>query len=322
MMGFPIHRMRRLRKNETLRTMVRENCISVSNLIYPLFVVHGRGIKDEIKSMSGNYHFSVDRLDDEIDQISALGITAVLLFGVPQKKDSKGSEAYDPDGIVQRAVRQIKNRNPDIIVITDVCLCEYTEHGHCGIMEHGYLVNDPSLELISQVALSHAEAGADIVAPAAMLDGQIKAIRSILDNNSFFETAIMAYSAKYASKLYEIFFRDGTGGVLAYGDKRSHQMDYSNSDEAIREIALDIEEGADIIMVKPALFYLDIVYRAKQEFKMPLAVYNVSGEYAMVNSISYLIEKKMLCKEIMTSFRRAGADLIITYHAKEFAGLL
>ncbi|NLE00624.1 MAG: porphobilinogen synthase [Fibrobacter sp.] len=323
-MGFPVQRMRRLRKNEAIRTLVRENSVSVSNLICPFFVVDGQNTREEIRTMPGNYRMSIDVLLKEIEDIRTLGINAVLLFGIPVKKDLMGTDAYSSDGIVQRAVAKIKDRYPDLIVITDVCLCEYTEHGHCGVMQKGYLLNDESLELIAKVALSHAQAGSDMVAPAAMLDGQIRAIRTILDNNNFHETAIMAYSAKYASKLYDLFFRDGTGGVLAYGDKRTHQMDCSNSDEAMREIALDIEEGADIIMVKPSLFYLDIVYRAKTEFKMPLAVYNVSGEFAMVNALypHNNVDKDELCREIMTSFRRAGADMIITYHAREFAKLL
>jgi porphobilinogen synthase len=274
--------------------------------------------------MPGNYRFSIDKLPDEMKQIRELGIPAVLLFGIPHQKDPLAAEAYAQDGIVQQAVREIKNCSPDTIVITDVCLCEYTEHGHCGIIENGYLVNDKSLELVARVALSHALAGADIVAPAAMLDGQIVAIRTILDQHGFFETAIMAYSVKYASKLYDLFFTHGTGGGVTFGDKKSHQMDYSNSDEAIREIALDIDEGADIIMVKPGLFYLDIVYRAKSEFHMPLAVYNVSGEFAMVKAAAreQFVDENLISREIMTAFRRAGADIIITYHAKEIAQYL
>jgi len=320
-MGFPVQRLRRLRRNETIRSMVRENSLSVNNLIYPLFVVHGKGIRREIGALPGSYHFSVDMLGEEIREVSKLGIPAVLLFGIPDSKDPLASEAYASDGIVQRAIQEIKNINPEIVVITDVCLCEYTEHGHCGIIENGYLVNDKSLELIEKVTLSHALAGSDMVAPAAMLDGQIKTMRTVLDKNGFSETAIMAYSVKYASKLYDIFFKHGTGGVLAFGDKKTHQMDYANSDEAMREIAFDLEEGADIVMVKPALFYLDIVYRVANEFKVPLAVYNVSGEYAIIKQAvkDGQVDEKEIQKEIMTAFRRAGADLIITYHAKEIA---
>lgn len=320
-MAFPIHRLRRLRRNEAIRRMVRESSLSPDNLIYPLFVVHGKNIRNEIGTIPGNYHLSIDKLQDEIDEIQNLGIPAVLLFGIPERKDQYASEAYASDGIVQQAIQEIKNKNAEMIVISDVCLCEYTEHGHCGIIENGYLVNDASLELIGRVTTSHAEAGADIVAPAAMLDGQIKTMRTALDQSGHTDTAIMAYSAKYASKLYELFFKDGTGGVLAFGDKKSHQMDFANSDEAMREIALDIEEGADIVMVKPALFYLDIIYRAKKEFNIPLAVYNVSGEYALVKSAAAMnqIHESSIRNEIMTAFRRAGADIIITYHAKEIA---
>jgi len=320
-MSFPVQRPRRLRKNETIRSMVRETRFSPQSLIYPLFVVHGRGVKEEIKGIPGNFRFSIDLLIDEVIEAKELGIPAVLIFGVPSRKDSRGSEAYAEDGIVQMAVREIKEKVPEMVVITDVCLCEYTEHGHCGIVENGYLVNDASLELIAATAFSHAKAGADIVAPAAMLDGQIGAMRNALDRNGMENTAIMAYSAKYASGLYDLFFKHGTGGVLAFGDKRTHQMDFWNTDEAMREIALDIEEGADIIMVKPALFYLDIVFRAKEKFQMPLAVYNVSGEYAMIKAASELerIDETSIRNEIMAAFRRAGADLIISYHAKEIA---
>lgn len=320
-MSYPVQRMRRLRKTETIRRMVRETSLSPSNLIYPMFVVSGKGIREEIKSLPGNYHVSPDMIVSEISEIKKLGISAVLLFGVPEKKDSLASQAYSDDGVVQQAVREIKDADTGVAVITDVCLCEYTDHGHCGIIKNGQLLNDESLELLSRVALSHARAGADMVAPAAMLDGQIKTIRTTLDQNGFPDTAIMAYSVKYASILYEMFFKEGVKTVLKFGDKSTHQMDFSNSDEAMREILLDIEEGADIIMVKPALFYLDIVYRAKKEFKMPLAVYNVSGEFAMVKSMAKMgyVDETRLCREIFVSLRRAGADMIITYYAKEMA---
>jgi porphobilinogen synthase len=320
-MSFPVHRMRRLRRNEAIRKMVRECSVGVGNLIYPLFAVHGHGVRNEIKGIPGNYHCSVDTIVSEAKEVAALGIPAVLLFGIPQKKDPLASEAYADDGIVQRAVMEIKEHVPGLIVITDVCLCEYTEHGHCGIVKDMYLDNDSSLELIGKVTASHAKAGADMVAPAAMLDGQIKTMRTALDHSGFEQVSIMAYSAKYASKLYDLFFKHGTGGILAFGDKKTHQMDYANSDEALREIALDIDEGADIIMVKPGLMYLDIVYRAKNEFKLPLAVYNVSGEYAMIKAAARenQIDENEMRLELMTAFRRAGADLIITYHAKELA---
>jgi len=320
-MGFPTQRLRRLRKNENIRRMVRECILTVNDLIYPMFVVHGRGIKEEIDALPGNYHLSVDRLIEEAKDVRDLGIPAVILFGLPDKKDDMASKAYAPNGIVQQAIRALKTKVPDIIIISDVCLCEYTSHGHCGVIKDGYLQNDASLELLKKVTLSHAEAGVDVVAPAAMLDGQIRAMRETLDANGYTEVCIMGYSSKYASKLYDPFFKSGTQSTLAFGDKKSHQMDYANSNEAMREIALDIEEGADIIMVKPGMFYLDIVYRAKQQFGMPLAVYNVSGEYTMVKSAAQLgrIDESSIVMELLTSFKRAGADLILTYFAKEIA---
>jgi porphobilinogen synthase len=298
--------------------MVKENTFSKENLIFPLFVVHGNNIRKEIPNLVNNYHVSIDRLPSEIESLSKSGINKILLFGVPEKKDLLGTEAYSENGIVQQAVKKIKQSNDTLMVITDVCLCEYTEHGHCGIIKNNYLMNDESVELISKTALSHAEAGSDMVAPSAMLDGQIGAIRSILDSNDFSNTPIMAYSAKYASILYANFFKYGTGNEVRFGDKKTHQMDYANGNEALREIALDIEEGADIIMVKPAMMYLDIVYRAKSQFNIPLAVYNVSGEFEMVEKISDDL-KWSLKLEMMTAFKRAGADMIITYHAREIA---
>lgn len=323
-MGFPVQRLRRLRKNETIRRMVRETSVSVNDFILPLFVVHGKRVKSEIKSLPGNFHLSIDMLIEEAKQVRDLGIPAILLFGLPEKKDAAASEAFAPDGIVQQAVRAVKKEVPGLMVITDVCLCEYTDHGHCGIIKDGYVQNDATLELIAKTALSHAQAGADIVAPAAMMDGQIRAMRSILDEHKLFEVIIMGYSAKFSSRLYDPFFKHGTKSPVAFGDKKSHQMDYANSDEAMREIALDIEEGADIVMVKPALFYLDVVYRAKQEFKMPLAVYNVSGEYTMIKSAAELgrLDEKTVMMEIFTAFKRAGADLIISYYAKDAAVML
>ena len=320
-MGFPTQRLRRLRRNENIRRMVGECTLTVNDLIFPMFVIHGRGIKEEIKELPGNYHLSVDRLIEEAKNVRDLGIPAVILFGLPDKKDDMASEAYAPNGIVLQAIRALKTKVPDIIIISDVCLCEYTSHGHCGVIKDGYLQNDESLELLKKVTLSHAEAGVDVVAPAAMLDGQIRAMRETLDANGYIGVCIMGYSSKYASKLYDPFFKSGTQSTLAFGDKKSHQMDYANSDEAMREIALDIEEGVDIIMVKPGMFYLDIVYRAKQQFGMPLAVYNVSGEYTMVKSAAQLgrIDESSIVMELLTSFKRAGADLILTYFAKEIA---
>lgn len=317
-MTYPVVRMRRLRKNQIVRNMVRENSFNIENFIYPIFVVHGNGIRNEIPNMNDNFHLSLDKVEKEIEGLRLSGINKILLFGVPEKKDSLGTEAYSENGIVQQAVRKIKGSFDDIMVITDVCLCEYTEHGHCGIIKNNYLVNDESVELISKTALSHAEAGSDMVAPSAMLDGQIKAIRTTLDESGFSDLPIMAYSAKYASTLYANFFKYGTGNTVQFGDKKTHQMDFANGNEALREIALDIEEGADIIMVKPAMMYLDIVYRAKSEFNIPLAVYNVSGEFEMVENISRDLRWDLKI-ELMTAFKRAGADMIISYHAKEIA---
>lgn len=323
-MGFPVQRMRRLRRNESLRGLVREKRLSAADFILPLFVVPGSGIRREIPSMPGNYKLSIDLLIEEVAVIRNLGIPAVLLFGVPDHKDDCATGAFDSDGIVQQAVRALKSQTPEMLVITDVCACEYTPSGHCGILRDGYLDNDASLELIARITVSHALAGADMVAPAAMLDGQIGTMRRALDEAGYSNLPIMAYSAKYASKLYDPFFKEGTESVLAFGDKRTHQMDVANSDEAMREIALDIEEGADIVMVKPALFYLDVVYRAKQRFQMPLAVYDVSGEYAMIDAAAQMgrLNKDAIMFEALTCMKRAGADLIITYFAKRAAELL
>jgi porphobilinogen synthase len=318
-MGFPANRLRRLRQNEHFRRLVRETSIEVDDLVWPLFVVPGEGVREEIGSLPGNYHLSIDCLVEEAKRASDLGIPAILLFGVPEagEKNRLASGAYSPNGIVQKAVRALKARVPDMLVITDVCLCEYTPHGHCGILENGYLVNDASLELLAKTAVSHAEAGSDMVAPAAMLDGQIRTLRQALDLRGFQNLPIMAYAAKFASKLYDPFFKEGTQSALSQGDKKSHQMSFQNSDEAMREIALDVEEGADIIMVKPGLFYLDIVYRAKQEFQMPVATYNVSGEYAMIDAGARLgrVDKCAIVFEALSCFKRAGADIIITYFA-------
>lgn len=323
-MGFPTQRLRRLRQNEKFRRLVRENSLSIGDLILPLFVVPGQGIKHEISSIPGSYHLSIDKLIEEAKELRDLGIPAILLFGVPdpKEKDLKATGAYAPHGIVQDAVRALKKDVPELLVVTDVCLCEYTPHSHCGILdENGYLLNDASKEVLAKTALSHVEAGSDMVAPAAMLDGQIRALREILDGAGFINTPLMAYSAKYASKLYDPFFKEGTQSALSHGDKKTHQMDSSNSNEAMREIALDIEEGADIVMVKPALYYLDIVYRAKTEFQMPLAVYSVSGEYAMIDAAARIgrLDKKLIMMEALTSMKRAGADIIITYFAKDVA---
>ena len=280
-MAYPMNRMRRLRRSETLRRMVREVTVSVDNLICPLFVTSGLDVKLQVSSMPGVFHYSVDALVKEARELIELGIPAVLLFGLSSTKDERGSEAYSHDGIVQRAIRALKKAVPELVVITDVCLCEYTSHGHCGIIRDGDVVNDETLDLIARSALSHAQAGADIVAPSDMMDGRVLAIRELLDDNGYVETPIMAYSAKFASAFYGPF-REAAESTPQFGDRRSYQMDPANGDEAMREVFLDIEEGADIIMVKPAQTYLDLVYRVKQETGYPVAAYHVSGEYSMI----------------------------------------
>lgn len=319
-MAFPISRMRRLRRSDALRRMVREIEVDAQDLIYPLFVAHGLDVKLQVPSMPGVFHFSVDALCKEAEEIARLGIPAVLLFGLPANKDERGSEAYATDGIVQRAVRALKKAVPELVVITDVCLCEYTSHGHCGIVRDGEIVNDETVELIARTALSHAEAGADIVAPSDMMDGRVTVIREALDESGFANVAIMSYAAKFASAFYGPF-RDAAGCAPQFGDRTSYQMDPPNRREAAREIAEDIDEGADIVMIKPALSYLDIISDARAAFDVPIAAYNVSGEYCMVKAAAendYLDERRIVV-EILTSIKRAGADLVISYHAKDFA---
>ncbi|HHY80195.1 MAG TPA: porphobilinogen synthase [Thermoanaerobacter sp.] len=315
-----VKRPRRLRMNSILREMIRETSLNVGDLIYPLFVVPGDNIKEEIDSMPGVYHFSIDLLVEEVKEVRDLGIPAILLFGVPSYKDELGSEAYSEEGIVQKAVREIKEKVPEIVVITDVCMCGYTTHGHCGIVENGQVLNDKTVDYIAKIALSHVEAGADIVAPSDMMDGRVAAIRKLLDSKGFVNTPIMAYSAKYASSFYGPF-REAAHSAPQFGDRKSYQMDYGNSNEALREIALDIEEGADIVMVKPALSYLDIIRRVKDNFNIPIAAYNVSGEYSMVKAAAKMgwIDEKSVVLEILTSIKRAGADIVITYFAKDVA---
>jgi len=322
-MGFPTVRMRRLRRNENLRKMVRETSLSPDNLIYPLFVKFGKGVKEEINSMPGNYHLSVDILSKECKEIKNLGIPAVILFGIPEKKDDAGSEAYNPNGIVQRAIKEIKSAISDLIVITDVCIDEYTSHGHCGVVRGNEILNDPTLELLSKMALTHVKAGADMVAPSDMMDGRVRAIRETLDDEGFQNTPIMAYSVKYASGYYGPF-REACDSAPRFGDRRSYQMDPANSREGLREANLDIEEGADIIMVKPALAYLDIIYMLKQEYDYPIAAYNVSGEYSMIKAGAKLgwIDGDRVMMETLLSIKRAGADMILTYFAKEAARIL
>ena len=322
-MQFPDYRPRRLRQNENFRRMIRETKLSVDNLIYPLFVVPGTKVKKPITSMPGNFQMSVDHIVREAARMKALGIPALLLFGIPEKKDEIASGALAKDGIIQRAIREIKDKVPDILVITDVCLCEYMSHGHCGMVEKGEVVNDLTLEVLAEQAVSHAKAGADMVAPSAMMDGQIGALREGLDEAGFDAVPIMAYSAKYASCFYGPF-REAAESAPSFGDRRSYQMDPANGDEAIREITLDVAEGADIIMVKPALPYLDVIRRAKEEFDLPLAAYNVSGEFAMVKAAAQMgwIDGERAMLESLTAIRRAGADMIITYFAPEAAQIL
>jgi len=317
-MAHPMFRPRRLREKSLLRKLVRETTLAVDDLVHPLFAVHGRGVREAIASMPGQFHLSIDEMVKDTKDIASMGIPAVLLFGLPSDKDPRGSEAYAEDGIVQQAVRAVKDVVPDLLVITDVCLCQYTSHGHCGVVEGGTIRNDATLELLSRVAISHAEAGADMVAPSDMMDGRIGTIREALDDSTFTDTPIMAYSAKYASTFYGPF-RDAAESTPQFGDRRSYQMDPANGTEAMREIALDLDEGADIVMVKPALAYLDIIRRVKEKFNVPVAAYNVSGEYSMVKAAAQKgwINEKAVMREILTGIRRAGADWIITYHAKD-----
>jgi porphobilinogen synthase len=303
--------------------MVRETALSIDDFVYPLFVTHGRGVREPIGSMPGQFRLSIDELLKEAKDAAGMGIPAILLFGLPAEKDPRASEAYAEDGVIQQAVRAVKDRVPDLLVITDVCLCEYTSHGHCGIVEDGTVRNDPTLELLARTAVSHAEAGADVVAPSDMMDGRVGAIREALDDAGCTETPIMAYSAKYASAFYGPF-REAADSTPQFGDRRGYQMDPANGVEAMREIALDIDEGADIVMVKPALPYLDVISRAKSEFGVPLAAYSVSGEYAMIKAAGQLgwLDEKRAMLEALTAIRRAGADIIITYFAKDAVPLL
>ena len=328
---FPVSRPRRLRLTPTLRDMVRETILTPKDFIYPLFVKHGEGIKEEIKSMPGQFQWSVDQLAREAKEIADLGIPAVILFGIPAEKDPVGVENFSPEGIIQQATRAIKAAVPEIVVITDVCLCEYTDHGHCGVLNNGeeksqhlpkgYVLNDPTLDIIKKVAVSHVKAGADIVAPSGMMDGMVAAIRSALDSEDFGHIPILSYAVKYASAFYGPF-RDAANGAPKFGDRKSHQMDPANSREALREAALDVSEGADMLMVKPGLPYLDIIRQVRDAYKdLPLAAYNVSGEYAMIKAAAingWLDEKKVVLESLL-AFKRAGCDLIITYHAKDAA---
>src|SRR5664280_2572910 len=319
-MYFPTYRMRRMRRTPTLRRMMRETALSPDDLIYPLFVSHGENVKRPIASMPGCEQLSIGNLLPEVREIQRLGIPAVLLFGIPSHKDSAASSAYDAEGVVQLAVRAIKDEAPDLVVITDVCLCEYMDHGHCGVVQDGEIVNDLTLELLAKMAVSHAEAGADILAPSDMMDGRVAAIRNALDDEGLIDTAIMAYSAKFASAFYGPF-REAAESAPAFGDRRSYQMDSANGEEALREVALDIQEGADIVMVKPALAYLDIIHRVKKEFGLPTAAYAVSGEHAMIKAAAAngWIDERGVTLESLLAMRRAGADILITYAAMDVA---
>src|SRR2546426_1914108 len=322
-MPFPINRMRRLRRSERLRNLVRETRLSPDMMIYPIFVCPGEKVRSEVPSMPGVYNLSVDNAVKIARDAEKAGIAGILLFGIPPQKDELGSDAYDENGIVQQALRAIRENVRDLLLITDICLCEYTSHGHCGVIKHGDVLNDPTLRLLADSAVSHVRAGADMVAPSDMMDGRVAAIRHALDSEGFADVPIMAYSAKYASAFYGPF-RDAAGSTPKFGDRKSYQMDPPNVREALREIELDIEEGADIVMVKPALPYLDVIARAHEQFDLPLAAYQVSGEYAMIEAAARAgwIERERIIMESITAIKRAGADILITYYAMELAKLL
>jgi|TARA_Y100000031_G_scaffold151721_1_gene193496 porphobilinogen synthase len=313
-------RLRRLRRSPSLRALIRENCVETSDLIYPLFVEEGKNIKQEIPSMPGIFRFSPDRLPYEVEELATLKIPAVILFGIPQEKDEVGSAAYHPKGVIQQAIRTIKKTTPELLVATDVCLCEYTSHGHCGVVVNGDVDNDQTLPLLAKTALSHAAAGADIIAPSDMMDARIKTIRQELDEAGFKQIPILSYAAKYASAFYGPF-REAAESAPQFGDRRSYQMDPANLREALREVEADITEGADIIMIKPALAYLDVIRQVRNTFNCPLAAYNVSGEYSMIKAAvrENWLDERQIVMEIMTAIKRAGADIILTYHAKEVA---
>jgi porphobilinogen synthase len=317
---FPQLRLRRLRRTEALRALVQESRVDIGDLVYPIFVIEGRSIKQEISSMPSIFRFSPDKLASEAEELARLGIPAVILFGIPEQKDEFGSSAYNPSGVIQLAIRTIKKFVPELLVITDVCLCEYTSHGHCGVIADEQVDNDQTLPLLAKIALSHAEAGADIVAPSDMMDGRGKAIREILDANGFRQIPILSYAAKYASAFYGPF-REAAESAPQFGDRRSYQMDPPNAREALREVEQDISEGADIIMVKPALSYLDVIRRVRDTINHPIAAYNVSGEYAMVKAAAQQgwVDEQRVVMEILTAIKRAGADIILTYHAKDAA---
>lgn len=316
-------RPRRLRTNDTLRKMVRETRVSKESLIYPLFAIDGKNIKEEISSMKGQYRYSVDRIGEALEELQEAGVSKIMLFGIPEHKDAWGSGAWDEDGIVQRTIRRAKELYPELYVITDVCMCEYTSHGHCGILDGAYVDNDKTLEYLDRIALSHVKAGADMVAPSDMMDGRIGSMRKALDKEGFVNVPIMAYSAKYASAFYGPF-REAAGSAPSFGDRKSYQMDFHNRKEALKEMDLDAEEGADILMVKPALSYLDIIREAANRYDLPVAAYSVSGEYAMIKAaakLGYIDEERIICESAISIYR-AGADILITYFAKELAAYM
>ncbi|OAT85549.1 porphobilinogen synthase [Desulfotomaculum copahuensis] len=319
-MPFPVIRPRRLRANPAMRRLVRETVLAVDDLLYPVFVTYGRDVRKPVEAMPGVYNFSVDTLLEELGPVNELGIPGIMLFGIPETKDELAGGAYDDEGVVQQAIRAVKEEFPDLLVITDVCLCEYTSHGHCGVIKNGCVLNDPTLDLLARTALSHARAGADMVAPSDMMDGRVAAIRRALDEHGYQNVPIMAYAAKYASAYYGPF-REAASSAPQFGDRRSYQMDPPNAREALREVRLDIDEGADIVMVKPALAYLDVIQRVRQAFDHPLAAYNVSGEYAMVKAAAQKgwIDERRVVLETLTGIKRAGAEIILTYHAPDAA---
>lgn len=319
-MSFPVHRPRRLRRSELMRGFVRETRLSAQGLIYPMFVCPGTGVRKEVSSMPGIAQQSVDKFVEECREVEQLGIPAVILFGLPSKKDERGSEAIAADGVVQRAIEAVRKAGLKLLVITDICLCEYTSHGHCGVVKNNEVQNDPTVELLAEEALSHARAGADVVAPSDMMDGRVGAIRKALDANGFADIAILSYAAKYCSAFYGPF-REAAESAPQFGDRRSYQMDPANAREALREVALDLEEGADMVMVKPALAYLDVIRMVRDRFDVPVGAYNVSGEYAMVKAAARngWIDEQRIVLEIMTAIQRAGASMVLTYHAKDVA---
>lgn len=319
-MQFPVYRGRRLRKSEPLRRMVRETALRVDDLVLPLFVREGKGVRNPINAMPGHFQFSVDTLREEVREARSLGLGAVLLFGIPETKDEQGSGAYAPDGIIQRAVRELKSAFPELIVVTDVCLCEYTSHGHCGVIKHHDVDNDETLGFLARMAVSHAQAGADVIAPSDMMDGRVAALRKALDEEGFSAIPVMSYAAKYASAFYGPF-REAAESAPRFGDRSSYQMDPANAREALREVRMDIEEGADIVMIKPALPYLDVIARVRAAFEVPVAAYNVSGEYSMVKAAAERgwIDEERVMMECLLAIKRAGADLIISYFAKDAA---